>query len=294
MDTNHMKFLCLESCLRYCPMVTGFSGWVSGAWPTLSLDRAKENHRRSEIKRNDNNTDRKHLNQSKWQLKDLVILTLWVSVPHPVCEGLPFGNDGVTTETPRKSPRWKKLPESRRRYGRSRNPPCPRRSRTERQRMSPKRWTQSSGSWGACDLRRTRRGRPEGRCGGGPPEWGSRRTDTGTAGTAVPVWPTPPRMPGRRERREGHLWRGISAASAPPLELWSEGLTWVEKQTKDSHSKMKCTSLLHNTESRWRMQNTLSPFANKGRNTNKDGSFFFDNCRSNEVFTLPHSHYCSW
>ena len=35
-DANHMKFLCLESCLRYCPTVTGCS-WGGRAWPMLSL-----------------------------------------------------------------------------------------------------------------------------------------------------------------------------------------------------------------------------------------------------------------
>lgn len=59
-----MKFLCVESCLRYCPIVTGFSGWVSGAWPTLSLGQSKRKGQRSETERKNNNTVQKHLKES--------------------------------------------------------------------------------------------------------------------------------------------------------------------------------------------------------------------------------------
>lgn len=41
-ETNHMKFLCLDSCLRYKLIVTGFSSWFSGMWPTLGLEQNKE------------------------------------------------------------------------------------------------------------------------------------------------------------------------------------------------------------------------------------------------------------
>lgn len=223
MDTNHIKFLCLESCLRYCPMVTGFSGWAGRALTTLRRMKRTGGWDKEGKQRSPNISHLKVLRK---------ILTLWASEPHPVWGGLPFGSDAVANETLKKSPGWKKLPGTHRRDGRSRSPPCPRRSRTETQRRSPKRWTRSSGSWGVCDRGPTRRGQPAARCGAGPPEWGSHRTDTGTARTAAPVWPTTPRRPGRTERREGRSWRGPSGASAPPLESWSEGRTWAEKVLK--------------------------------------------------------------
>lgn len=162
-------------------------------------------------------------------------LTLWVSVPHPVLQELPFGNGVVAFETLPKS-RWvKKLPVSHRRNGRSRNPPCSRRSMTEIQRPSPKRWTRNSGSSGVCDQRRTRQGQPAMRCGGGPPEWGNHHKDTGKAETVVLVWPRTPRTPRRTGQREGHLWRGPSHVSAPPLQLWSGNPTWVTEQTNVIH-----------------------------------------------------------
>lgn len=155
-----------------------------------------------------------------------------MSVPHPVLYGLPFENETVATETLRKSPRLKKLPESHRRDERSRNLPCPRKSRTEIQRLSPEHWTLSNGSWGVCDRWQIQRDQPARRCGGGRPWWGTHHTDTGTAWTAGLAWPTPPRRPGRTMQREGHSWRGPSGASAPPLESWSGSQSWVEKQEK--------------------------------------------------------------
>lgn len=83
--------------------------------------------------------------------KAFIILTLWASVPHPVLGRPLFENDSATTWTLWKSPRQKKLPVSHRTDEKSRNPPCPRNSRTEKLRMSPKRWTLSSESWGVCD-----------------------------------------------------------------------------------------------------------------------------------------------
>lgn len=45
-ETNHMKFLCRDNCFRYSPRVTGFSGEVKGAGPTLSLKQHQKEQER--------------------------------------------------------------------------------------------------------------------------------------------------------------------------------------------------------------------------------------------------------
>lgn len=154
---------------------------------------------------------------------------------HPGSLGPPFGNGAVARETQIQIPRWKKLPKLRRKAGRSRSPPYSRRSRRGKQKLSPERWTRSSRSWGECDPRRTQRGQPAARCGGGPPEWGIRHIDTGTIGTGDPAWPRTPRMPGKTAQKEGRLSPGLGGASALPLNLGWEKLTWKTKWLNTFH-----------------------------------------------------------
>lgn len=187
------------------------------------------------------NGERKHTTVQSYSS-----LTPSWSVLQPVSQGLPFGNGAVAPETQIKIPRRKKLPKRCRRVGRSKSPPYSRKSRREIRKLSPERWTRNSGSWGVFGRRPTQRGRPAARCGGGPPEWGTHHTDTGTTGTGAPDWPRTPRKPGRTGQKGGHLLRALWGAAAPPLNLWSESLTWKTKWQNGSFyflviMKVNCT-----------------------------------------------------